>query len=133
MKRRKNSIKERFLALPLWFWMVFAAIIAVVESIRRFCFNGGCLLMDIFDFPCPTCGMTRAMLCVMIFKFDLAMKYNPAFWVAPLCGICLIMSFIDKKHPKIWYGIFAFLILVLISVWVVYRIILGVPLEKVSA
>ncbi len=126
----KSTLKERFLALPIWFWLIFIAIICAADAIRRFVFDGGCVMMDILDFPCPTCGMTRASLCAMTFQFKRAFEYNPAFWVFPLCGICLIMSFADKKRARLWGIIFSILIAILFITWIVYRIILRAPLAN---
>ncbi len=124
----KRSLKECFLALPIWFWIIFIAVVGLADTVRRTVFNGGCLMMDILDFPCPTCGMTRAMLCLMTFQFERAFQYNPAIWTVPLCGICLVMAFADKKRAKLWGIIFGVLIAVLLVTWIVYRIIMRIPL-----
>ncbi len=130
MKKTKTSLKDKLIALPLWFWITFAAVIGAAECVRRFCFGGGCLMIDIFDFPCPTCGMTRATLCAMMLRFDLAMSYNPVFWTAPVSGVCLIMAFADKKHPKLWLGLFATAIAVVFVTWIVLRVIMRVPIPN---
>ncbi len=126
----KRSFKERFLALPIWFWVIFAAALGTAECIRRFCFGGGCLLMDIFSFPCPTCGMTRASLCAILLRFDLAFKYNPVFWTAPVSFLCVTMAFADKKHKKLWLGIFTVMIAVVLVAWIMLRIIMRVPIPS---
>ncbi len=129
----KRTLKERFLSISTWAWVIFIVAVGAADTVRRYVFGGGCLMMDIFDFPCPACGMTRATLCAMTFQFKRAFEYNPAFWVVPLCGICLIMSFADKKRARLWGMIFAVLIAILLAIWVVYRIIMQVPLENAPA
>ncbi len=122
------KLKERIIALPMWVWLTFAAIVGGFEIFRRSYFGGGCLLLDIFDFPCPSCGMSRALICALLLKFDLAFSYNPAFWVVPLCGICLIMAFADKKHPHLWVTLFFIFVSIVILVWLILRVIMGVPI-----
>ncbi len=112
----------------MWFWVIFVTVIGTAECVRRFAFGGQCLLMDIFNFPCPTCGMTRATLFAMMLRFDISIKYNPAFWTAPVSGICLIMSIFDKKHPKLWITLFFVTITILFIFWIVLRVIMRVPI-----
>jgi hypothetical protein len=61
-----------------------------------------CRFRQLFDFPCPTCGMTRSVLHTLHGQFGEAWQLNPAglFLVAGLflLGLALIFLAFHRRH-----------------------------------
>lgn len=81
-----------------------------------------CFVKLITGFPCPFCGMTRACLSLIHFKFLDAWNYHPLFWL-----IIPVLFFIITKKPlfkstKKQIIFFIIIFSIVISVYV-YRMI----------
>ena len=66
---------------------------------------------DLFGFPCPGCGMTRATLALLRLDFVAAFKYNPSIYIGillliyvPLRNIKLFTNLNIKPNKVILYA-----------------------------
>lgn len=72
-----------------------------------------CFIRGIFGIPCPSCGISRAIIAFLNRDFGMAFKYHPLFWVPT---VVLVVSIINKKYLKK-------LLLVFITIFIVVYII----------
>lgn len=56
-----------------------------------------CLIRGIVGIPCPSCGISRAILSFLNGDFAIAFKYHPLFWM-PFVIILIII--LNKKYYK---------------------------------
>ncbi len=64
----------------------------------------GCPILYFFKVPCPTCGVTRAMLSLLVLDFKGYCNYN--FMALPLCAAVLLLLNIDViKYKKLAYAV----------------------------
>lgn len=82
----------------------------------------GCPVFKIFHFPCPTCGMTRAVISALKFDFFEAFNYHPLFGVLTIETLYIIFRNEIKEKIKISntteYIIGIITLVVLLIVWV---------------
>jgi hypothetical protein len=118
----KQTTNEKTIS-PLTIAVITLAIVGTIaDMFRRIYFGGGCLLKDIFDIPCPSCGMSRAFLSLLLGDIKAALHFHPLFWIFPvtvglglpaaldktkkrkatLCGVAFFHSFrfFDKRRRK---------------------------------
>lgn len=67
--------------------------------------------------PCPTCGLTRAWLCVLRLDFRSAFLQYPMFWTIPVLILYLLFDGKLFQNPRanIWFP--AILIAGILLVW----------------
>ena len=111
--KEKNAIIYAVIALAI------AGTIA--DIFRRIYFGGGCLLKDIFNIPCPSCGMSRAYLSLMLGDIPAALRFHPLFWIFPITVGFGIAAVIDKnkKRKFLWFSMLALCILAYFVCWIV--------------
>ena len=81
----------------------------------------GCIYRNIFDIPCPGCGMTRAWISFLNGKINDAFYYHPLFWSVPI--IMLLVIFENKiKNKKMLSILFIIFAILFIGVYL-YRLI----------
>lgn len=56
-----------------------------------------CLIRGMIGIPCPSCGMSRAIITILNGDFISAFRYHPLFW---LPFVILISSIITRRHFK---------------------------------
>ena len=70
--------------------------------------NITCPIYAFFDFPCPTCGVTRAILSLLKLDFSGYLEYNAM--ALPMIISFLIAFFVDtKKHSAALGAVFIIL------------------------
>lgn len=75
-------------------------IISLLICYTVFCYFLGCPFRNIFGFPCPTCGMTHALISLICFDFNGYINYNPM--ALPMAITILIAFHLNLfKHKKI--------------------------------
>ena len=108
------------------------AAIFVYGLVTHLIFGRFCPMLILTGFPCPGCGMTRALFLVLTGHFSSAWKLQPLIWgwilLAAAFGIrrYLIGKKMSSKEKNIWLLAFGFLLagsLVLYG----YRIFTGFP------
>lgn len=115
MKERiKEDIRNFYPAV-----IVFAIYNLVVRNV----FHAYCPFLIATGFPCPGCGMTRAVFYLLTGRFGRGMKLNPA---APLWIGFIIWFLVERywrgrtpKHMKI---LFAAVVLITVGIYI-YRMV----------
>ncbi len=104
-KRVKYMLKIKNLKTKLILTGIFAAIVATMKL-----FSVPCIYVLLFDFPCPGCGMTRAVTAALALDFKSAFEYHPMFWTMPLFYVHFLFDFNLFKNiwDKIFLGAVAF-------------------------
>lgn len=93
MKPYKN-LKEK---------LIISAVILVYAAIRQL-MGLPCILLRLTGYPCPGCGMTRALLAALQLRVVDAFQYHWMFWTLPLLYLCFLK---DGKlfSTPLWNGI----------------------------
>ena len=88
-------MKIRYLKEKLW---VSAAILAGVGLL--YILQISCPIRALLGIPCPGCGMTRALLCLLRLDFAAAFSYHKMFWSVPLLYLCFLCD--GRLFPQKW-------------------------------
>lgn len=98
-----------------------AIIVFGVFFIAFFAFDITCPIHFIFGVPCPTCGVTRAMLSLLHFDFSAYIEYNA---MALLLIIATVLMFFRKaiRYKHLLYG-FVMTVLVINCVYYIFRLL----------
>ncbi len=92
-------LKIKNLKTKLTLTGIFGAIIIIMKL-----FSVPCIYMFLFDFPCPGCGMTRAVSAALTLDFKSAFEYHAMFWAMPLFYVHFLYDF--NLFKNIWDKIF---------------------------
>lgn len=65
-------------------------------------FYGKCLFKELFNIPCPLCGITRAYKSLLELDIRQAFNYHPLFWFIPLLIFFAFHNKLFKINPKIY-------------------------------
>lgn len=89
--------------------LLITGIILLVVALMRY-FDISCFILELTGIPCPGCGMTRALLAALKFRFDEAFVLHPMFWSVPLLYLCFLFD--GRLFRKTWLnGLFYVLML----------------------
>ena len=103
------------------FFKKYNAILVII--IFLFITKFTCLIKLITGFPCPACGITRAYISLLHFRFEDAFNFNPLFWFIPPIVLFIIISEKPLFHsPKKQFLFFTIVFLIILSVYL-YRMI----------
>ena len=117
----KQTTNEKTIS-PLTIAVITLTVIGTIADIfRRIYFGGGCLLKDIFDTPCPSCGMSRAFLSLIMGDIKAALHFHPLFWIFPITVGLGLLAALDKtkKRKLLWIILMALCILAYLVCWVI--------------
>lgn len=107
----------------------YPAVIAflIYNVIVRNLFHAYCPFLITTGFPCPGCGMTRAMFYLLTGRFERGMSLNPA---APLWIAFFICFFVERylrgRTPKYMKILLAVIVLVTTGIYL-YRMMHSFP------
>jgi hypothetical protein len=79
-----------------------------------------CIIRSLFHVPCPTCGVTRAMVSLLQGNFTAYSYYN--VMALPLCA-GILLFFIARKIKKTKLEFITFAILIINFVYYIFRAI----------
>lgn len=79
-----------------------------------------CIIREIFNYPCPTCGVTRALWSLA--NFDLKNYYYYNIMALPLC-ISTILMIVGTKKKVTLFTVLSIVILILNYFYYIYRCI----------
>lgn len=99
--RRRSFVSEKRLKKLL----LKSAICVLIGGLAllRYFLGGTCPFYQIFDAPCPSCGLTRAWIAAFHLDFCSAFEYNFMFFSVPV--LVLYFLFDGKLFPgKYWNG-----------------------------
>lgn len=124
----RQTISRLLADIRQYKWVAIAFLLynmAVMTVIGAFC-----PMEIITGFPCPGCGMTRALLCVIIGQFGQAFRYNACIYLWIPLGLYwgwnrYIKGRKAKGMPVLLCAVAAVMIL-----WHVYRMTVAFPGEE---
>lgn len=126
-----KRIKEAFALLWKDIWTLRYAILvfAVYVFMGRYMFYSICPVVNITGFPCPGCGMTRAVFAVCRGDFAFAWKLHPFVYV--LIGYVVIFAFRRYVLQKEVKSMIQYLIVIAVAMigYYIYRMIRFFPGE----
>lgn len=97
------TIKSAFIKMGKDLWSIKYVVICVFIYTRlaKFFLGAMCPMVITTGLPCPGCGITRAMISVLLFRFSEALVYNPCIfvWIAYVLYLILYKYFMNKKIP----------------------------------
>ena len=97
-ERRRGRMKIAALKNKLLLTIIYGAVLLIFWTLRAPCF-----FEYLFHIPCPGCGMSWAMVCVLKFHFVEAFKSHPMFWSMPILYWFFLMDTETfKKRRSNW-------------------------------
>lgn len=78
----------------------------------------GCVFLHFFGIPCPGCGMTRALRCLLQLDFAGAFRHHPLVFAMPYVFAYIFLPARSRWHPYLLAAIGA----IAVMLWV-YRIV----------
>lgn len=104
--RIKNDIKKYHAGI---------CVFLIYYLVTHFFFNASCPALLLTGFPCPGCGLTRAVICVFTFRWESAFYLNPvAFLIALEIVLFVIYRYFLGKTKKIFVFLVYFTVALLI-------------------
>lgn len=95
-----NTLKKQIIREHVIILAVICSFVALSEM-----FGLRCPIYMLFHIPCPTCGVTRAMVSLVKLDFAAYMKYNPM--ALPMCAAVLGMIEVRCFRRKLPVYIFS--------------------------
>ncbi len=107
---------KSFLKRNLFLFLCFIAYITFTNVL-----GFSCPLKILFDTPCPTCGVTRALYSLLRLDLEMYFKYN-VMAIPLLISVCLFLNINFFRRKKFVY-IFGYTVLIINMVYYIVRII----------
>lgn len=114
MNKDKSKIRKYLenILLIILIILVYVIILSILKI--------SCPIKELFGISCPGCGMTRAVIHGLMFKFDLAFYYHPLWFLLPIIFIVLLLTHYKNKM-KIFYLTICITSILFITVYI-YRL-----------
>jgi hypothetical protein len=107
LKRKIKNVKEK---------LIFAIGVLIYVLLLRL-FDSTCIILSLFGFICPGCGMTRALISVLKLDFAAALSYHPLVFLMPL--VILYFLFDGRLFGKVAdLTVISLMVLSFLAVWV---------------
>lgn len=122
----RTSRKKRILRT----FLLLAAFIVYSVLFTHF-FGHACPINLLFGVPCPSCGLTRAVLLVFHGDFSAALSMHPLVYSLPLIAGLLLAAILSDKfaHSKIFLIIACVIAAAFIGLYI-YRMVCFFPSEE---
>ncbi len=85
-------------------------------------YNVPCIFMELFNIPCPGCGMTRALRSLIDLDFYKALQYHPMVYCMSVVILYIIMDGRIFKN-RLFNNIILFIILIGFAVCYIVRLL----------
>lgn len=109
--------------------------VVVYWIVTHLLFDRFCPTQILFNFPCPGCGMTRALMLVLSGQFGEAWRLQPPVygWILGGAGFCVdrYLIHVEKRSAgaaKLWIVYFVLLLLWGMALYGL-RLFTGIPVE----
>ncbi len=79
-----------------------------------------CPVLMLLHIPCPTCGVTRALISLLKLDFSSYFRYN-AMAIPLVIAVCLFLNTDILKSKKIAYG-FGYMVILINTVYYLARL-----------
>ncbi len=99
--------------------VIFLAICLFMFILRYY--EIGCPILYFLKIPCPTCGVTRAVIAFFKLDFNASIYYHPL--AIPLVCSVLLMLHLNRLKKKRIILVFVFTTLILNTVLYIYRLL----------
>jgi hypothetical protein len=105
------------------FFVVFSALLLVIlhqisfETMNVPLEKNSCFYFQIFNKPCPGCGMTRATYFLLHFDIRKAIYYNPSVLFIPILIMSEVICFLCKFNRNKLFNIY---LIFTISLFLIY-------------
>ena len=83
----------------------------VVMVIGMYLLDIKCIFKEFLKIPCPSCGITRAFICVLNFNFKKAFEFNAMFCMTPI--IFILILFEGTPIIKKWINVILYLCVII--------------------
>lgn len=100
--------------------LVLFFIIMIIGAAFYYFSGMGCPILFFTGIPCPGCGMTRSLLCLLRFDIEEALQYHPLGIVMPFLAIGLLFG---KIYSKKWFNRILQLFLALFLIVYIIRLL----------
>ncbi|MDE5855943.1 MAG: DUF2752 domain-containing protein, partial [Anaeroplasmataceae bacterium] len=91
-----------------------------------------CIIKLTIGYPCPGCGMSRAMFAVLQFDFVKAFQYNPFIFALPIVVIGIAFKhipFIKKVFNNKWVSLILIILVFIVYILRLVFIYPNVPMD----
>lgn len=85
-------------SLPLLTWMVSYFTVAYLLMEQT---GIGCIYLYYLGIPCPGCGMTRALVCVLQCDFVAAFQFHPLIFAMPYVFTYILFPLKGRFHKHL--------------------------------
>lgn len=109
-------VKHRWFKIHIPIFVFFALFFGILYSL-----NITCPILFLSGIPCPTCGCTRALMCLLRGDLRGYVYYHP---LAVFLLLAVVLMIHQKFFPKKPLYIFVFSLLAINFVFYVYRLII---------
>jgi hypothetical protein len=99
--------------------LILVFFLSLLFALALFIYQFGCVFRQLTHIPCPTCGMSRAIISLM--KLDFASYFYYNAFALPVLFSIIVLAF--SKHFNKQFFVFAILILILNFIYYIYRLI----------
>lgn len=87
-------------------YKMFATVALFLIAGAMYLFEVPCIILALTNFPCPGCGMTRALFSALTLDIHTAFSHHAMFWSVPV--LYLAMLFDGRLFPKKSANIFLY-------------------------
>lgn len=115
MKKYIKAVSIRIITDVKEYGMAVAAVLLYAVAVNLV-FHAFCPLVILCGFPCPGCGVSRATLCFMIGRWQIAWQLNPVIFPIALFAayFCLCRYLLGRKVKGAKMGIAVIFVLLFV-------------------
>lgn len=126
---RHKSVPLRRYCKNKWIRLVFLLILFVVYClVMTLCVGTACPFTLLTGFPCPACGMTRANLLALSFRFGEAFAMHPLFFLSvPAAAAAVAFTARPDWAMKRWVSVVSIALVVVLFGVYIYRMVVMYP------